>query len=106
MTSDERRALWTARIHDYRASGECATAWCERHQVTRDQLWYWLRKLKLAADQASTGQPKFACLRLEEPNSDAGMPILIRVGAAVVEVRPGFEPAVLANVVRVLQSLC
>ncbi len=94
MTSEERQSLWATRISDYRASGERAAAWCERHQVTRDQLWYWMRKLKQTPNQGPVGQPQWTRLGLAEPaDSDAGTSILVRVGAAAIEVR-------------VLQSLC
>ncbi|QGG47317.1 hypothetical protein [Heliorestis convoluta] len=33
-------------------------------------------------------------------------PLVIRVGQAVIEVKPGFDPALLTQVVRTLKTLC
>lgn len=107
MSREEMAELWLSRINDYRASGERVADWCERHQVTSHQLYYWMQKLKKADQQTpSASGPKWVALSLDETGSDQAAPILVRIGALAVEVRPGFEPGVLAEVVRTLKSLC
>lgn len=103
----EMAELWSARIKDYRASGERVATWCERHQVTPRQLWYWMRKLKKAEQQIPVAsKPQWVSLRLEETASEGTSPLLVRVGAATIEVKPGFEPSLFAAVVRTLKTLC
>lgn len=105
-----RRALaelWTERINDYRASSEGVNAWCERHQVSPKQLYYWLRKLKAAAQQTPpAGGPRWVALSVAESATVGAPPILVKIGLATVEVRAGFEPAAFAEVVRTLKGLC
>lgn len=97
---------WIARINDYRASGECVTAWCQRHQVSPKQLYYWMRKLKTADQQTPPARgPRWVALSVEATEG-AAPPILVKVGSIAVEVRAGFEPFVLAEVVRVLKAQC
>lgn len=93
MAREEMAELWISRINDYRASGERVATWCERHQVTDRQLWYWMRRLKksgLLAPPAS--KPQWASVRIDEPASDGATPILVRVGATIGQ---GFMPTAL-----------
>lgn len=108
MSRKELRELWISRVSDYRASGERVAQWCERHQVTPHQLYYWMRKLKDADEQkpASVGGPKWVSLSLEALTIEEMAPIRIMVGTIAVEVRMGFDPTVLASVVRTLKALC
>lgn len=107
MTRAGMAELWISRINDYRASGERVATWCARHQVTDRQLWYWMRKLKKSEQLVPpASKPQWASVSVDEPASAGAVPILVRVGAVAVEVRSGFEPSLLANVVRTLQTLC
>lgn len=82
-------------------------AWCERHQVTPRQLWYWMRKLRKAQEQTLTANhPQWVALHLADTASDGVAPIAVRVGTATVEVRSGFDPSLLAAVIRTLKTLC
>ncbi len=107
MTQEERREVWIARIKDYRSSGERAATWCERHGVTPRQLWYWMQKLKRTDEsKQATRQPKWIPIHLDETSPDGTSPLLVKVGSATIEVRPGFDPSLLADVVRALKALC
>lgn len=107
MSNEEVVELWRSRIADYRASDEGVAAWSQRNQVTSHQLFYWMRKLKKSDQQPpSTGKPRWVALSVEQTAKVDVPPILVRVGAIGVEVRAGFEPAVLVDVVRTLKTLC
>lgn len=107
MTREGMAELWISRVNDYRASGERVATWCGRHQVTPRQLGYWMRKLKKAEQLTpSASRPQWVSVRVDEPASDGAAPILVRVGAVAIEVRSGFEPSLLADVVRALKTLC
>lgn len=98
---------WISRINDYRASGETVVAWCERHKVTPKQFYYWMRKLNKADRQMpTTSSPKWVALSVQESAPETAPPILVRIGAATVEVRAGFDAAVFAEVARTLKALC
>lgn len=108
MTREDLAELWKARIHDFRTSSESATAWCKRHQVSRAQLYHWLRKLNQAGQPApAAARPNWVALTVKEPApGETAPPIVVRVGAITVEVRDGFDPGVLAEVLRTVQALC
>ncbi|WP_431809601.1 IS66 family insertion sequence element accessory protein TnpA [Brevibacillus agri] len=78
MTQAELREVWSTRIKDYRASGERVATWCERHQVTPRQLWYWMRKLKGEDEQKqATNKPQWVPLQVDESTSDGALPLLV-----------------------------
>ncbi|MFC4766094.1 IS66 family insertion sequence element accessory protein TnpA [Effusibacillus consociatus] len=107
MTQAELREVWIAQIQDYRSNGERTATWCERHKVTPRQLWYWMRKLKKADEQKQENRkPQWVPLHMDEITSDGASPLLVKVGSATIEVRPGFEPSLLADIVKALQVLC
>jgi len=98
---------WSARIKDYRASGERIAVWCERNQVSAKQFYYWMRKLKTADQQTpATGGQRWVALAVAESAATEAAPILVKIGTATIEVRAGFEPSVFAAVVRTLKTLC
>lgn len=111
--------IWVSRINEYKASGERTPVWCELNQVKPKQLYYWMNRLKKANQQALlASRPQFIPLCLDEPVAEVAQPpqpdhqvceaspVLVRVGSATVEVGLGFDASVLAEVVKVLKSLC
>lgn len=107
MTKAEQQKLWETRIAEYRASGLKAKEWCAAHNITTRQLWYWLRKFKNQNDPSHTRPTRWLPVELSEQSpADQGDSLLIRIGQAGIEVKPGFDPELLSQVVRVLVTLC
>jgi hypothetical protein len=99
MTKEEWRSYWADRVVEFKASGQSVPAWCAVHDVKIHQMRYWLKRDKLAsAEKTSSWLP----LDL----SEAGLQnaLLVRVGKVAVEVRPGFDPKLLADVVKTLMA--
>lgn len=107
MARERLGELWIERLSEFRTSGESARAWCQRNGVTLDQLYYWRRKLNKDPQPAPpTVTPGWLPVHLEERAPDNAGPLLVRIGGAAVEVRQGFDPSLLASVVKVLKALC
>ena len=125
MTHAKRRTLWRARVADYEASELSVGDWCRENGITAHQLRYWRRRLEDTADsQASLDAGSgWACVELVEdgaadhsvqPNAsgkcsetamgDGG--VCLRVGAATIDVRPGFDTVLLSEVLRVVVATC
>ena len=105
MTKAERqqeRQEWEVRVASFRSSGLSARKWCDANGVKPYQLEYRLKKERTTALGRSV--PPVTWLRASVSGFDAG--ITVRVGAAVIEVRPGFDPDLFAGVVRVLSAAC
>lgn len=101
----ENRQKWEARVTAYQASGQSSADWCATHQVERCQLWYWLRKFKNTKDTIAPDS-QWVSVNVDKQLEELEPTLLVRVGAAAIEVKTNYNPALLANVVRTLQSLC
>jgi len=98
MTMDEMRRLWEDRLAVYKASGQTARAWCAENTVSVSQLYCWLKKMNAPLEQV------WLPVEIKEPCIENIMNI--RIGEAIVEVRPGFDPDLLLKVVKPLGALC
>ncbi|GIM48395.1 hypothetical protein DNHGIG_39440 [Collibacillus ludicampi] len=105
MSHAELRKEWEVRIAAFRASGQSASAWCRAHQLKLHQFRYWLRKIE-HKEAAVTPSSKWISVEVDGQTDKSRNTLLVRVGQATVEIQSGFDPALLANVVRTLQTLC
>lgn len=107
MTKTERQKEWENRIAQYRASGQSAKEWCAANNVKPERLWYWLRRYKTKQDTPSMKPTQWLPVEVSKQTPmDQSNPLLIRVGEASIEVKPGFDPALLSEIVRVLVKTC
>ncbi|GGG20748.1 IS66 family insertion sequence element accessory protein TnpA [Paenibacillus aceti] len=97
------QALWAERIQAYRASGQTMKAWCAEQNLTVHQLKYWLYKAQRQdqAASATTFRPVTVTHQAAATES-----LQIQVGVARIDVRSGFEPGLLRDVVAALAPLC
>lgn len=107
MTKTELRKEWEARVAAFKASGQSASVWCAAHDLQPHQLWYWLRKYK-PVDSPTVMPSRWLPVEVGELGSSSaqGSALLVRLGQATIEVNPGFNPALLCDVVRALAALC
>jgi len=107
-------------VADYLGSELTIEEWCKRNGFKDGQLRYWLRKARQEGfiDRVSQG---WACVEVVDNDSmDASAPVIaadrqqltdesglmVRVGSATIEVRPGFNPSLLSEVLRVVAATC
>ena len=113
MLKSEKRNAWAARIADCSQSKLTIREWCAKHGVTERQLWYWRRQLQQKSAVSST--PSRGTGPAQEMESVEWAPvqiapesacevggIAVHVGCARIEIRPGFDHALLSDVVSVL----
>ena len=115
MTHARSRRLWQSRVAEYESSGLTMRAWCERNGFRDGQLRYWLKKARETGFIEKSGT-SWACVDLVDDgvsiSSETGADVTltsqvtIRVGAATIEVHPGFDSALLSEVLRVVTSTC
>lgn len=107
MTRAEQRQEWETRIASYRASGQSAKEWCAANGMKPHQLWYRLRHDRAGKSNCAMStrwlSVAVAGPTYGEHDNDA---LLIRIGDAYIEVRPGFDPDLLSGVVRALSASC
>jgi len=103
--AEQRRQEWEKRIAEYRASGLSVRDWCAANGVKPDRLWYWLRRTRQTLETKST---MWVPVELSSvfPGEQGSDGLVVKVGKASIEVRPGFDPDLLSTVVRVLSGIC
>ncbi len=113
-TKKARRHEWITLIENYKASGLTMAAWCAANQFTLHTLKYWLSKLKgISSSSYSTTSKQsspsvFVPLTVKESRISVSAPslLVVRIGEASIELRSGFDPRLLQEVVQVLRSSC
>ena len=105
MNKSELRIEWEQRIAQFLSSGQSASKWCATNEISIHQFWYWKKRLKTTQDTVKDS-PKWLSLEMEDSMDDPKTKIVVRMGQASVEVEHGFDPKLLVDVVRTLQSLC
>lgn len=103
MAKIELRKEWETQVAAFKASGLSVPAWCRAHDVKPHRLRYWLRKFQTEVEGASS--TKWVSLEVEKPTVLENA-ILVRVGSASIEVKPGFDATLLSDVVKILKTLC
>lgn len=101
MKQEQLRKLWEQRIKDFEDSNITMKAWCEVNQLKIHQLHYWRRKLK---NNNEIQTPALIPIDFNQMNQDTL--VKLQVGSISIEVKPGFNPALLKDVMKVLMELC
>lgn len=101
----ELRKEWERRIALYRKSGLTQSKWCEINEISIHQLKYWLYKVD-GSYSSPKPNSKWIPVVLEEPSEQQNEALHIKVGSASIEIKPGFDPTLLAEVVKALKSVC
>lgn len=98
---------WEHRIAEFKASGQSQSKWCRENDVSLHKLRYWLKKLDHnSSSSCHESLPKWIAVSMEEIHQEPNETLGIKIGEAVIEVKPGFNPSFLAEVVRTLKTLC
>ena len=106
MNKEEREQLrkdWEARIADFKSSGQSAKEWCNANNIKPSKLHYWLRKFK--SDEQSSGSSQWLPVEVDDTHSN-GHAVVIKIGKAAVEIKPGYDRELLFDVLRTLSALC
>jgi hypothetical protein len=87
---------WSARLSAWRMSGKSGLAWCRDNAISYYQFQYWQKKLRRSGPLAKSGQ--FVPLKI------ASTSLRIECNGVYLHVSPGFDPALLREVVSVLRE--
>jgi hypothetical protein len=119
VTMEVRLAQWAQVMQDRVSSGQSIAAYCAQRGIGRHSYFYWQKKLReaAAAQLTAIAQPEKvgqelvprgwaqACVA-EEPVPEQAGGLTLRIGGAEIEVREGYDEALLASVCRTLTGIC
>lgn len=103
---EELREMWCKRVAAYRTSGESAAAWCAAHELKIHQLYYWIRRFQNDPPPLSYSPPKFLPVQVAEDHRAPSESLLVRVGMVAIEVRSGYDPQLLRDLLQTLAAQC
>jgi hypothetical protein len=103
MTENETK--WSERVREWKASGQTSKAFAEGRDFKASTLVYWascLKRGRIGAARPQKRQPPVRMARVVPRSTRTDDAIVVAVGAARVSVRPGFDGALLRQVVQAL----
>lgn len=104
---NELQTLWFSRVEAFIASGLTQAEFCRRNEYKLKQFNYWVRKFRKQQKAQNNQQDNdFKWLSVDLVQHDESNSITIQIGAATLEVNPGFDKNLLSEVVEVLGKLC
>jgi hypothetical protein len=115
IAAEYRLGHWAQIMQDRAASGQSIRAYCKEKGIATNVYFYWQRKLREAAAQQMAAEQNAKSQALvpsgwatvssaevaAQPDS-----LTLRVGGAEIEVRSGFDEALLASVIKTLSGVC
>ncbi len=104
MTKTESK--WTERVREWRAGGQSAPEYAQGRGFEASTLRWWASRLDRGVLPVSPAKPKprVRMVRVVRRKGLATDALTVRVGAARVEVRSGFDPGLLRELVSALGS--
>lgn len=98
---------WEHRVAEFKASGLSQSKWCRENDLSLHKLRYWLKKLdNNSSSSCQEPSPKWISVSMEEINQESNETLGIKIGEVVIEVKQGFNPSFLAEVIRTLKTIC
>ena len=115
ITTEIRLTQWTQIMQERIASGLSVAAFCKERGIGRHSYFYWQKKLREAAvsRMVPTAEPSqalvpigWAAVMEETAPVLESQTLTLRIGSAEIEVREGFDEALLASVIKTLSQSC
>jgi hypothetical protein len=100
MIDNVLQETWRKRLEGFDQSGMSARDWCDKNNITLDRFYFWRRRFRTVPQQSAPQPDGWAVIEV----APTPVAIDVRVGAAVIQVPPGFDPDHLRAVVRALEA--
>jgi hypothetical protein len=101
MTETETK--WAERVRRWRSSGQTAPEFAQGQGFESSTLRFWASRLKQRPESSSPPAARVPMVRVQRASAPVSHePMVLAIGSVRVEVRPGFDGALLRKVVRAL----
>ncbi len=106
MTDQTLSAQWRERFDEFARSGLSVACWCVARNVSVCRFYYWRRKLsRTPALPNPQDNTQWIALPMRSAASvGQSKTLTVRIGSASIDVAPGFDPALLGQIARALES--
>jgi len=106
MKKEEAQNQWLARVLEFKASGLSQTAWCKTKNINNRTFSYWVTKSKNTTQQKVKQSNWIALKSNELEKKPKHSSITVKIGKAVLDIDPEFDPKLLSDVLQVLNAQC
>jgi hypothetical protein len=99
--------FWKKHVEEYKASGLTREAYSKRKRIKVYQLDYWRKKISRrgkAPESISANQ--WLPVKISDEPTDKDVPIDLWIGPVRIEIKRGFDPKLLAALVRAVGAGC
>jgi len=106
MLKTKVRYLWEQRVTAYKASNQTVPAWCKANDIKPARLRCWIREFK---DTHTTTEKVTSWVSVDTNELKIitkEHPLIVKIGAASIEINSGFDKDLFSKVTEVLLSLC
>lgn len=104
MTKEQVKQNWQVVIHQYETSGiKNQSEWCRKNGISLRNFNRWYNKLKKQESSTTVVQ---SWLPVQITEKSQGSSLTLRVGKITIEVKEGFQPSLLMEVVKALGEIC
>lgn len=114
LTDKYRLEQWAAIIRERISSGKQVNEWCAENNISRNKYFYWLRKVKYAAEKEtalikSQDQPVIVPLMPPQPiyeTCHSRPAIILNLNGIIVEVQECASDAIIERTLKAIQRIC
>ena len=106
MIKTKVRSMWEQRVTAYKASGQILSDWCRSNDVKPASLRFWIREFKDAKTITEKVTSWVSVDTTELKVIAKQHPLIVKIGAASIEINLGFDKDLFSKVTSVLLSLC
>jgi hypothetical protein len=108
MTKTEYRNEWESRVVNFKSSGMGVTVWCKANNVNKERFKYWLYKNNkpTITPAAKTSKQWIAIETAPVALNKQESILIINIGQASIQIKPGFDAVLLGDVVKALAGRC
>lgn len=103
-TGQATSQVWRQHVEAFKESGLTRPAYCRKHRIRVSRLDYWRRKLSISGIEKEAAQWVPVTIAEEAAEADPG--IQLWIGKLRIELRPGFDPKLLSEILRAVNGPC
>lgn len=96
---------WRAIIAACKSSGKPQAQWCKENGVNYNTLKHWLQIEKKNPGKVPAPTQQWLKVEIKE-EPQGSKPLVLQIGLVHITVEPGFDPNLLADVIKTLSAAC
>ncbi|MCX8167289.1 MAG: hypothetical protein N3E37_05570 [Candidatus Micrarchaeota archaeon] len=99
--------IWKSRVEEFLKTNKTQASWCKENNYAPKTFSYWFRRFKDQLLPIEKTKVNFIPIKVQNEIPPTPVPsIVIKIAAATIEVRSGFDAKLLQEVVKSLEAIC